>query len=51
MGSSCIIVSTINGNEYEMFDEIWDEANKIYDEYDNIRPNGLGNNGFKAFTI
>lgn len=49
-GGDCIITSTPN-SETDQFSEIWQDANKIYDEYGNIRQDGLGVNEFKAFTI
>lgn len=49
-GGSCIITSTPN-SETDQFAEIWQDANKIYDEFGNIRPDGLGINDFKSFTI
>lgn len=49
-GGSCIITSTPN-SETDQFAEIWNDANKIYDEFGNERPDGLGINDFKGFTI
>jgi len=47
-GGKAIITSTPNSDE-DQFAYIWKGANKIEDEYGNLRPNGLGINGFKAF--
>lgn len=49
-GGACIITSTPN-SETDQFSEIWREACKTEDEFGNPRPNGLGRNNFKAFTI
>jgi hypothetical protein len=49
-GGSCIITSTPN-SETDQFAEIWREANIITDEFGNVKPNGLGRNDFKAYTI
>lgn len=48
-GGKCIITSTPNSDE-DKFAEIWFGANKTIDEYGNTIPDGLGINGFKAFT-
>lgn len=48
-GGKCIITSTPNSDE-DKFAEIWVGANKTIDDYGNDIPNGLGINGFKAFT-
>jgi hypothetical protein len=47
-GGKAIITSTPNSDE-DQFAYIWKGANKIEDEFGNLRPNGLGINGFKAF--
>jgi hypothetical protein len=47
-GGKAIITSTPNSDE-DQFALIWKGANKIEDEYGNLRPNGLGINGFKAY--
>lgn len=49
-GGSCIITSTPN-SETDQFSDIWKNANDVYDEFGNIRPDGLGANGFKSYTI
>ena len=49
-GGDCIITSTPN-SEVDQFAELWQDANNIYDEYGNIREDGVGKNGFKAYTI
>lgn len=49
-GGACIITSTPNA-ETDQFAQIWREACKVQDEYGNEREDGLGANGFKAFTI
>lgn len=49
-GGSCIITSTPN-SETDQFAQIWREANKTMDEHGIERPDGLGSNQFKAFTI
>lgn len=49
-GGSCIITSTPN-SETDQFSDIWREANKTTDEFGVEKPNGLGVNDFKAFTI
>jgi hypothetical protein len=48
-GGKCIITSTPNSDE-DKFAEIWIAANKTTDEYGNDNPEGLGINGFCAFT-
>ena len=48
-GGKCIITSTPNSDE-DKFAEIWTAANKTIDDYGNDNPDGLGINGFKAFT-
>jgi hypothetical protein len=48
-GGRAIITSTPNSDEDE-FSRIWKEANKKFDEYGNELDNGLGINGFHAFT-
>jgi hypothetical protein len=48
-GGKCIITSTPNSDE-DKFAEIWFGANKTIDEYGNDLPDGIGVNGFKAFT-
>ena len=47
-GGKAIITSTPNSDE-DQFALLWKGANKIEDEYGNLRPNGLGINGFKSF--
>jgi hypothetical protein len=47
-GGKAIITSTPNSDE-DQFALLWKGANKIEDEYGNLRPNGVGINGFKAF--
>jgi len=49
-GGNCIITSTPN-TETDQFAAIWDAANDIYDEYGNVREDGLGTNDFKAYTM
>lgn len=49
-GGRCIITSTPN-TETDQFSSIWRQANKTVDEFGNERVDGLGENGFKAFTI
>lgn len=49
-GGDCIITSTPN-TESDQFAEIWNDANNIYDEFGNLRQNGLGVNDFKSFSI
>jgi len=48
-GGKCIITSTPNSDE-DKFAEIWFGALKTIDEFGNDLPNGVGINGFKAFT-
>jgi hypothetical protein len=48
-GGKCIITSTPNSDE-DKFAEIWFGANKTVDDYGNDTPDGLGVNGFAAFT-
>lgn len=48
-GGKCIITSTPNSDE-DKFAEIWNGANRITDEYGNSNSEGLGINGFKAFS-
>lgn len=48
-GGRAIITSTPNSDEDE-FSKIWKEANKNFDEFGNELANGLGINGFHAFT-
>jgi hypothetical protein len=48
-GGKCIITSTPNNDE-DKFAEIWFGANKTVDDFGNEIPDGLGVNGFKAFT-
>jgi Terminase large subunit, T4likevirus-type, N-terminal len=48
-GGKCIITSTPNSDE-DKFAEIWFGANKTIDDYGNDTPDGLGVNGFAAFT-
>ena len=48
-GGKCIITSTPNSDE-DKFAEIWFGANKTIDDYGNETPDGVGVNGFKAFT-
>jgi hypothetical protein len=48
-GGKCIITSTPNTDE-DKFAEIWFGANKTIDEYGNEIQDGIGINGFKAFT-
>lgn len=48
-GGKCIITSTPNSDE-DKFAEIWFGASKTIDEYGNDLSDGLGINGFKAFT-
>jgi len=48
-GGKCIITSTPNSDE-DKFAEIWFGANKTIDDYGDELPDGLGINGFKAFT-
>jgi len=48
-GGKCIITSTPNSDE-DKFAEIWFGANKTVDDYGNDIKDGLGINGFKAFT-
>jgi hypothetical protein len=49
-GGDCIITSTPN-SETDQFSQIWHGANDIYDSFGNVRPNELGSNGFKGYTI
>jgi len=49
-GGDCIITSTPN-TESDKFAEIWFDANNVYDEFGNVRENGLGVNDFKSFSI
>ncbi len=49
-GGACIITSTPN-SESDQFAQIWRESNKTTDEYGEERDDGLGSNGFRAFTI
>ncbi len=49
-GGSCIITSTPN-SEVDQFAHIWRKANETTDEYGDERPDGLGSNDFKSFTI
>ena len=48
-GGKCIITSTPNSDE-DKFAEIWFGANKTVDDYGNDTSDGLGVNGFAAFT-
>ena len=48
-GGKCIITSTPNSDE-DKFAEIWTGASKTIDEYGNDTSDGLGINGFRAFT-
>lgn len=48
-GGSCIITSTPS-SETDQFAQLWRAANQILDEHGNEKDNGLGSNGFKAFT-
>lgn len=48
-GGKCIITSTPNSDE-DKFAEIWAGANKRQDEYGDDIPDGLGVNGFCAFS-
>ena len=48
-GGKCIITSTPNSDE-DKFAEIWFGANKTVDDYGNDTADGLGVNGFAAFT-
>ena len=47
-GGKCIVSSTPNSDE-DTFAQLWYGANRIQDEYGNDNPQGIGNNGFKAF--
>ncbi len=46
-GGSCIITSTPNSDE-DQFAQLWFGAIDNLDEYGNVRPNGIGKNGFKS---
>ena len=48
-GGKCIITSTPASDE-DMFAEIWHSATTTVDEDGNEIPNGIGVNGFKAFS-
>jgi hypothetical protein len=48
-GGKCIITSTPNSDE-DQFAELWFGATQTIDENGNELPNGLGVNGFKAFS-
>jgi hypothetical protein len=48
-GGKCIITSTPNSDE-DKFAELWIGANKTIDDNGDDVPNGLGVNGFKAFS-
>jgi hypothetical protein len=48
-GGKCIITSTPNNDE-DKFAELWFGANKTVDDFGNDISDGLGINGFKAFT-
>ena len=48
-GGKCIITSTPNSDE-DKFAEIWHGATKTIDDYGNTIPDGVGVNGFRAFT-
>ena len=45
-GGKCIITSTPNSDE-DQFAQIWNQANKTFDEYGNVTQVGI--NGFKAY--
>jgi hypothetical protein len=45
-GGKCIITSTPNSDE-DQFAQIWNQANKTFDEYGNVTEVGI--NGFKAY--
>lgn len=47
-GGKAIITSTPNSDE-DQFALIWKGANKCEDEFGNLRPGGVGINGFKAY--
>ena len=49
-GGDCIITSTPNAFD-DQFATIWQGANDVYDSFGNLRPDGLGANGFKAYSI
>lgn len=46
-GGSCIITSTPN-SDVDQFAQIWHGAIDIYDQYGNLRNDGLGANSYKA---
>ena len=48
-GGRCIITTTPKSDE-DMFAELWFGANKLTDEYGNENLDGVGINGFRAFT-
>lgn len=46
-GGKCIITSTPN-QDNDQFAQIWNDAEKKFDEYGNVRPDGVGKNGFAS---
>jgi hypothetical protein len=48
-GGRCIITSTPNSSD-DLYAQIWFGANDILDEYGDTRKDGIGKNGFKAFS-
>lgn len=49
-GGKCIITSTPNQDD-DQFARIWKDATKKTDEYGNVRPDGLGRNGFASVKV
>ena len=47
-GGKAIITSTPNSDE-DQFAIIWKESQDLYDEYGNVKEDGLGRNGFHGF--
>jgi len=46
-GGKCIITSTPN-QDNDQFAQIWNDAEKKFDEYGNFNPTGVGKNGFAS---